>query len=172
MTKLADDLDQMQRYLDRQVQRMDAVVDAIEARRRGPAAKAYRKKHRAAAKEAVRIRELGGRGVQQPRAPSGQRAQQTPRSSGRGIQQRPHVPGGFGTRGVLRRPRADRESNHKYPLDLANQEGTVGAHVVDKHVGKTDEQLEQRLRDQQIVRPSGIRPEAVSTFTTLADAQR
>ncbi|MFH8881268.1 WXG100 family type VII secretion target [Streptomyces californicus] len=58
LTKLADDLDEMQRYLDRQVQRMDAVVDAIEARWRGPAAKAYRKKHRAAAKEAVRIREL------------------------------------------------------------------------------------------------------------------
>ncbi|ARF74414.1 hypothetical protein B7C62_20885 [Kitasatospora albolonga] len=66
----------------------------------------------------------------------------------------------------------DDESNHKYPLDLANQEGMAGAHVVDKHVGKTDEQLEQRLRDQQIVRPSGIRPEAVSTFNTLADAQR
>ncbi|MFE5959538.1 WXG100 family type VII secretion target [Streptomyces rubiginosohelvolus] len=58
LTKLADDLDEMQRYLDRQVQRMDAVVDAIEARWVGPAAKAYRKKHRAAAKEAVRIREL------------------------------------------------------------------------------------------------------------------
>ncbi|MFC9119340.1 WXG100 family type VII secretion target [Streptomyces sp. NPDC057067] len=48
----------MQRYLDRQVRRMDAVVDAIEARWRGPAAKAYRKHHREAAKEAVRIREL------------------------------------------------------------------------------------------------------------------
>ncbi|MGA6171663.1 WXG100 family type VII secretion target [Streptomyces sp. NPDC012600] len=58
LTKLADDLDEMQRYLDRQVQRMDTVVDAIEARWRGPAAKAYRKQHRAAAKEAVRIREL------------------------------------------------------------------------------------------------------------------
>ncbi|MEU1215040.1 hypothetical protein ABZ424_22005 [Streptomyces sp. NPDC005790] len=32
LTKLADDLDEMQRYLDRQVRRMDAVVDAIEAR--------------------------------------------------------------------------------------------------------------------------------------------
>lgn len=58
LTKLADDLDEMQRYLDRQVRRMDAVVDAIEARWRGPAAKAYRKQHREAAKEAVRIREL------------------------------------------------------------------------------------------------------------------
>ncbi|KQX78783.1 WXG100 family type VII secretion target [Streptomyces clavifer] len=58
LTKLADDLDAMQRYLDRQVRRMDAVVDAIEARWRGPAGKAYRKQHREAAKEAVRIREL------------------------------------------------------------------------------------------------------------------
>ncbi|MET9422031.1 RNase A-like domain-containing protein [Streptomyces sp. NPDC006540] len=48
----------------------------------------------------------------------------------------------------------------------------LGSHVVDKHVGKTDEQLEQRLRDQRIVRPSGIRPEAVSSFGSLADAQR
>ncbi|MEU1072085.1 MULTISPECIES: RNase A-like domain-containing protein [unclassified Streptomyces] len=66
----------------------------------------------------------------------------------------------------------DDESNHKYPLDLANQEGLLGSHVVDKHVGKTDEQLAQRLRDQQIVRPSGIRPEAVSSFINLADAQK
>ncbi|MGW1774946.1 RNase A-like domain-containing protein [Streptomyces sp. NPDC002104] len=41
-----------------------------------------------------------------------------------------------------------------------------------RRVGKTDEELEQRLRDQQIVRPSGIRPEAVSAFGNLADAQR
>ncbi|WP_328395463.1 hypothetical protein OHS70_08935 [Streptomyces sp. NBC_00390] len=66
----------------------------------------------------------------------------------------------------------DDESNHKYPIDLANQEGMVGSHVVDKHIGKTDEQLEQRLRDQQLVRPNGIRPEAVSSFETLADARR
>ncbi|MFE6130199.1 RNase A-like domain-containing protein [Streptomyces sp. NPDC056437] len=66
----------------------------------------------------------------------------------------------------------DDEANHKYPLDLANQEGMVGAHVVDKHVGKTDEQLGQRLRDQQLVRPSGIRPEAVSSFENLGQAQR
>ncbi|WP_030293120.1 hypothetical protein [Streptomyces katrae] len=64
----------------------------------------------------------------------------------------------------------DDESNHKYPIDLANLEGIIGSHVVDKQVGKTDEQLEQRLRDQQIVRPSGIRPEAVSAFGSLADA--
>ncbi|TDU75234.1 WXG100 family type VII secretion target [Streptomyces sp. KS 21] len=58
LTRLADDLDEMQRYLDRQVKRMDTVVDTIEARWQGPAAKAYRRRHRDAAKEAVRIREL------------------------------------------------------------------------------------------------------------------
>ncbi len=58
LTRLADDLDEMQRYLDRQVKRMDTVVDTIEARWQGPAAKAYRRRHHDAAKEAVRIREL------------------------------------------------------------------------------------------------------------------
>jgi WXG100 family type VII secretion target len=58
LTKLANDLNDMQRYLDEQVKRMDTVVDAIEARWRGPAGKAYRRQHREAAKDAVRIREL------------------------------------------------------------------------------------------------------------------
>ncbi|GAA1017132.1 WXG100 family type VII secretion target [Streptomyces thermogriseus] len=58
LTKLADDLDDMQDYLDRQVRRMDAIVDRIEAGWRGPAATAYRKFHRAAAADAVRIREV------------------------------------------------------------------------------------------------------------------
>ncbi|MEU1072083.1 MULTISPECIES: WXG100 family type VII secretion target [unclassified Streptomyces] len=58
LTKLADDLDEMQRYLDRQVKRMDTLVDVIETRWQGPAAGAYRRHHRDAAKEAVRIREL------------------------------------------------------------------------------------------------------------------
>ncbi|MFD5076053.1 RNase A-like domain-containing protein [Streptomyces sp. NPDC058371] len=67
----------------------------------------------------------------------------------------------------------DDESNHKYPLDLANQEGVSGAHVIDKHVGKTDEQLGQRLRDQARLYPDGVvRPIAVSTFNNLGDAQR
>ncbi|CAL9452869.1 WXG100 family type VII secretion target [Streptomyces sp. enrichment culture] len=56
LTALADDLDDMQAYLDQQVKRMDAIVDSIEARWRGPAATAYRKLHRAAAEDAVRIR--------------------------------------------------------------------------------------------------------------------
>ncbi|MFD5235093.1 hypothetical protein [Streptomyces tendae] len=40
LTKLADDLDDMQVYLDKQVRRMDAIVDRIEAGWQGPAAKA------------------------------------------------------------------------------------------------------------------------------------
>jgi hypothetical protein len=66
----------------------------------------------------------------------------------------------------------DDESKHKYPVDLANQEGISGAHVIDKHVGKSDEQLEQRLRDQSRLYPDGVtRPVAVSTFTDLDGAQ-
>ncbi|MFI0239079.1 WXG100 family type VII secretion target [Streptomyces sp. NPDC016845] len=58
LTKLADDLDGMQEHLTRQVQRMDAVVDAIEAGWQGPAGSSYRDFHRAAAEDAVRIREV------------------------------------------------------------------------------------------------------------------
>ncbi len=58
LTKLAGDLDAMQDHLDKQVRRMDAVVDRIEKRWQGPAATAYRKFHRAAAEDAVRIREV------------------------------------------------------------------------------------------------------------------
>lgn len=67
----------------------------------------------------------------------------------------------------------DDESNHRFPVDLANQEGVAGAHVIDKHVGKTDEQLEHRLRDQAKIRRDGtVAPIAASTFTDLASAQR
>jgi uncharacterized protein YukE len=58
LTKLAGDLDDMQDHLDKQVQRMDAIVDSIEAGWRGPAATAYRDFHRAPAEDAVRIREV------------------------------------------------------------------------------------------------------------------
>ena len=58
LTGLADDLYAMQDHLDRQVKRMDAVVDSIEAGWRGPAASAYRDFHRAAAEDAVRIRDV------------------------------------------------------------------------------------------------------------------
>lgn len=58
LTKLAGDLDDMQDHLDKQVKRMDGLVDRIEAGWRGPAATAYREFHRAAAEDAVRIREV------------------------------------------------------------------------------------------------------------------
>ncbi|WEV25943.1 hypothetical protein OYE22_12600 [Streptomyces sp. 71268] len=52
-----------------------------------------------------------------------------------------------------------------YPVDLANQEGIGGAHAIDKHVGKTDDQLVQRLRDQKNI-------PGASSFTDLSTAQR
>jgi WXG100 family type VII secretion target len=58
LTKLADDLDDMQDHLNQQVKRMDAIVDRIEVGWRGPAATAYREFHRAATEDAVRIREV------------------------------------------------------------------------------------------------------------------
>ncbi|MFI6093816.1 WXG100 family type VII secretion target [Streptomyces sp. NPDC051218] len=58
LTKLADDLDDMQDHLDKQVRRMDAIVDSIEGGWYGAAAKTYRKFHREAAEDAVRIREV------------------------------------------------------------------------------------------------------------------
>ncbi|MFB0618521.1 WXG100 family type VII secretion target [Streptomyces sp. AGS-58] len=58
LTKLAGDLGEMQDHLDKQIKRMDELVDRIEAGWRGPAATAYREFHRAAAGDAVRIREV------------------------------------------------------------------------------------------------------------------
>ncbi|MFJ1953078.1 WXG100 family type VII secretion target [Streptomyces microflavus] len=58
LNRLADDLDEMQEYLGKQVKRMDEVVDSIEAGWRGPTAKAYRALHRDAALEAVRIQQI------------------------------------------------------------------------------------------------------------------
>lgn len=58
LTRLAGDLDEMQRHLDNQVRRMDAIVDGIEAGWKGAAAKGYRALHQGAAEDAVRIREI------------------------------------------------------------------------------------------------------------------
>lgn len=66
----------------------------------------------------------------------------------------------------------DDEANHRYPIDLANQEGIGNSHVIDKHVGKTDAQLEQRLRDQQVLRNGDVMPRAASSFPSLPEAQR
>jgi WXG100 family type VII secretion target len=60
LTRLAGDLDEMQRHIDSQVRRMDGIVDRIEAGWKGETGKAYRALHRAAAEDAVRIREILG----------------------------------------------------------------------------------------------------------------
>ncbi|MFE3591781.1 WXG100 family type VII secretion target [Streptomyces niveus] len=58
LKKLSDDLHDMQDFLDKQVRRMDAVIDEIEIGWRGPTARTYRRFHRAVAEDAVRIREV------------------------------------------------------------------------------------------------------------------
>ncbi|MEV7444938.1 WXG100 family type VII secretion target [Streptomyces sp. NPDC091204] len=58
LTKLADDLDEMQGHLERQIRNMDRVVDSIAAGWQGPTATAYRALHRGAAEDAVRIRQV------------------------------------------------------------------------------------------------------------------
>ncbi|MEV1026782.1 RNase A-like domain-containing protein [Streptomyces sp. NPDC050264] len=66
--------------------------------------------------------------------------------------------------------------NGVYKLDLANNEWLGGGHTLDKHVGKTDEQLAQRLRDQGNP-PTAAWPHgkpsigAASTFPTAERAQ-
>ncbi|MFH9471182.1 RNase A-like domain-containing protein [Streptomyces clavifer] len=55
--------------------------------------------------------------------------------------------------------------DHFFPLDLASQEGIGNSHGVDKHIGLTDDQLTQRLRDQNNA-PSA------SAYKDLASAQR
>ncbi|WMX44065.1 WXG100 family type VII secretion target [Streptomyces roseicoloratus] len=60
LKRLADDLDAMRSHIDGQVRRMDAIVDRAEARWRSEAATAYRKLHREAGADAVRVREILG----------------------------------------------------------------------------------------------------------------
>ncbi|MFE3068413.1 WXG100 family type VII secretion target [Streptomyces sp. NPDC059247] len=60
LNRLADDLDTMRTHIDGQVRRMDAIVDRAEARWRSEAATAYRKLHREAGADAVRVREILG----------------------------------------------------------------------------------------------------------------
>ncbi|MFE0704799.1 RNase A-like domain-containing protein, partial [Streptomyces sp. NPDC058872] len=50
------------------------------------------------------------------------------------------------------------DSNGDYDLNLAANEYFEGGHTLDKHVGKTDEQLAQRLRDQQSGGPTQAWP--------------
>ncbi|MER7539777.1 WXG100 family type VII secretion target [Streptomyces sp. NPDC097704] len=58
LTRLADDLDAMQRHLEQQTRRMDEVVDRIATGWQGPTATAYRSLHRGVAEDAVRIRQV------------------------------------------------------------------------------------------------------------------
>ncbi|PZT69256.1 hypothetical protein DN402_19835 [Streptomyces sp. SW4] len=59
----------------------------------------------------------------------------------------------------------------KYSIDLATEEELHGGHSIDKHVGLTDDQLTQRLRDESS--GSGV-PDipAASSFTDLESAQK
>ncbi|MFF9630732.1 RNase A-like domain-containing protein [Streptomyces fradiae] len=50
------------------------------------------------------------------------------------------------------------DSSGKYDLSLAANEYFEHGHTLDKHVGKTDEQLVQRLRDQQTAGPTQAWP--------------
>jgi hypothetical protein len=66
--------------------------------------------------------------------------------------------------------------NGVYKIELASHEWMGGGHTLDKHVGKTDEQLAQRLRDQGTP-PTNAWPHgkpsvaAASTFTSAERAQ-
>ncbi|MFE2129549.1 RNase A-like domain-containing protein [Streptomyces amritsarensis] len=65
----------------------------------------------------------------------------------------------------------------KYVLDLSANEYMADGHTLDKHVGKTDEQLAQRLRDQQGNGPTQAwpygkpKPSASSAFPNYQRAQ-
>ncbi|MEV4975801.1 RNase A-like domain-containing protein [Streptomyces scopuliridis] len=67
--------------------------------------------------------------------------------------------------------------NGIYKMDLASHEWLDNGHTLDKHVGKTDEQLAQRLRDQGNP-PTASWPHgkpsvgAASTFETVEKAQQ
>lgn len=58
---------------------------------------------------------------------------------------------GFGARALTDfskdHPWSGKGGSGKYDIDLASSEGLDGSHTLDKHVGKTDQQLAQRLRD-------------------------
>lgn len=64
-----------------------------------------------------------------------------------------------------------------YVLDLAANEYMADGHTLDRHVGKTDDQLVQRLRDQQVAGPSPAwphgkpRPGGSSAFPNYQRAQ-
>lgn len=61
-------------------------------------------------------------------------------------------------------PVGDDTESSRYPIDLEAQEGVHDAHVIERHVGRTDQQLGDRLADP--------RYSIVSSFTDLETAQR
>ncbi|MFB7656199.1 MULTISPECIES: RNase A-like domain-containing protein [unclassified Streptomyces] len=60
---------------------------------------------------------------------------------------------------------------YTYSVDLAAAEGVGNGHTLDKHVGKTDEQLLQRMRDESKADGTPKIPGA-STFADMESAQR
>ncbi|MET8981214.1 RNase A-like domain-containing protein [Streptomyces sp. NPDC004539] len=65
--------------------------------------------------------------------------------------------------------------NGVYRIDLASSEGITGAHSIDKHVGKSDEQLVQRLRDLTNGRTTDAWPygkPTVSSSSAFADMEK
>jgi hypothetical protein len=60
---------------------------------------------------------------------------------------------------------------YTYSMDLAAAEGVGNGHTLDKHVGKTDEQLLQRMRDESKANGEPKIP-AASTYADVEDAQR
>ncbi|MEU9589303.1 RNase A-like domain-containing protein [Streptomyces sp. NPDC048219] len=70
------------------------------------------------------------------------------------------------------------DSAGKYDLNLAANEYMENGHTLDKHVGKTDEQLAQRLRDQQTNGPTQAWPHgkpypgAASSFPSYQRAEQ
>ncbi|MEV7275512.1 RNase A-like domain-containing protein [Streptomyces sp. NPDC093111] len=76
---------------------------------------------------------------------------------------------GYGTEHNWTVP-GDQATNHRYPIDLANQEDmkvdNQTAHGIDRHVGLTAEQLQRRMRD------ANPTPPAASSFYDLNTAQQ
>lgn len=66
--------------------------------------------------------------------------------------------------------RTESQIPHKYSIDLATEEELGGGHSIDRHVGLTDAQLTQRLRDEATGAGKVDIP-AASSFTDLDSAQ-
>ncbi|GHF57669.1 hypothetical protein GCM10010218_43850 [Streptomyces mashuensis] len=68
--------------------------------------------------------------------------------------------------------RGDGQPPSKYALDLATEEELGGGHSLDKHVGKSDAQLLQRLRDQANQNTGVPQIPAASSFPDMESAQK